>query len=42
MLGRLLKVSNEVDDYGQLVTYIEFLGRRYIYRDGVYAGWYRA
>lgn len=44
MLGKLLKVTSFVDDYGQLVVYVSFLKSkyRYIWKDDVFIGRYKA
>ena len=42
MFGKLFKVTSFTDENCQLVVYVEFLGRRYIWKNDVYMGWYKA
>lgn len=39
---RFLKVTSNIEENGTVTVYVEFLGRRYVWKDDEYIGWYKA
>ena len=38
---KLFKVSSDIDEKGVITVYVDFLGKRYVWKDDIFIGKYR-